>query len=57
MRDGKETLRIKLGASEDGPGLLLVDDRTEPGVHLLAKHEGKTITLGEKGNANRVTKP
>jgi hypothetical protein len=57
MRDAKGTLRVKLGASEDGSGLLLVDDRTEPAVHLLAKRAGTTVTLAEKGKEKRVIKP
>jgi hypothetical protein len=57
MRDAKGTLRVKLGASEDGSGLLLVDDRTEPAVHLLAMRTGTTVTLAEKGKEKRVIKP
>jgi len=29
MRDAKGTIRVKLGANEDGSGLVLLDDRTE----------------------------
>ena len=57
MRDAKGTIRVKLGASEDGSGLLLLDDNTEPAVHLLAKRTGTTLTLTEKGKEKRVVKP
>ncbi len=57
MRDAKGTIRVKIGASEDGSGLLLNDDRTEPGVQLLAKRTGTTITLSEKDKEKRVIKP
>ena len=36
LRDREGQIRVKLGAGEGGSGLLLIDERTEPGVHLLA---------------------
>jgi hypothetical protein len=36
MRDAEGTIRVKLGASKDGSGLVLLDERTEPGLHVLA---------------------
>jgi len=57
MRDAKGTIRVKLGAAEDGSGLLLINDQTEPGVQLLAKSTGTTVTLTEKGKEKRVITP
>ena len=57
MRDQKGNIRVKLGAGEDGSGFLLLDDQTEPGVHMLAKNTGTTLTLAEKGKEKRVTAP
>ena len=57
MMDAKGTIRVKIAAAEDGSGLLLLDDRTEPGVHALAKRQGTTLTLAEKGKEARVLKP
>ena len=57
LRDAKGIIRVKLGGSEDGSGLLLLDDRTEPAVHLLAKRTGTTVTVAEKGKEKRVIKP
>jgi hypothetical protein len=45
LRDATGTIRVKLAAAEDGSGLLLLDEATEPGVHLLAKSSGATLTL------------
>jgi len=55
--DANGTVRVKLGAADDGSGLLLLDDRTEPAVHLLAKRTGTTVTLAERGKSQRVIKP
>jgi len=45
MRDAQGTIRIKMGAGENGSGLVLLDGDTNPGVHVLAKKSGSTITL------------
>ena len=37
MRDASGTIRVKLGASGEGSGLLLIDETTEPGVQILAR--------------------
>jgi hypothetical protein len=57
LRDAEGKIRVKLGAAQDGSGLLLLDDRTEPAVQMLAKRAGTTVTLAEKGKENRVIKP
>ena len=57
IRDPQGTIRVKLGASESGSGLVLLNDRTEPGVHLRANSEGSTITLAESGKPERVIAP
>jgi hypothetical protein len=31
------TIRVKLGASEAGSGLLLLDEATEPAIHMIAR--------------------
>lgn len=38
--DRNGTIRVKLGAGEDGSGLLLADEATEPGVHIIARRSG-----------------
>jgi hypothetical protein len=57
IRDPEGTIRVKLGASESGSGLVLLDDRTEPGIHMLANSEGSKITLAERGKPERVIAP
>lgn len=55
--DRNGTIRVKLGAGVDGSGLVLLNDETEPSVHLLAKAGGGTVTLRGKGGQERVLAP
>jgi hypothetical protein len=57
LRDAKGTIRVKLGASEGGSGLLLLDDATNPGLHALAKKSGTTVTLFNKTGRKHVIEP
>lgn len=57
LRDEKESIRVKLGASEEGSVLLLINDLTEPGVHLLAKQDDTSRTLTDQSGAEQVIKP
>jgi len=57
LRDAAGEIRVKLGASGDGSGLLLVDGPTEPGIHMLAKSNGTSVTLTSKGGQRRVITP
>jgi hypothetical protein len=55
LRDAKGTIRVKLGASEEGSGLLLLDGATEPGLHALSRTGGTTLTLrGKDGKPHRI---
>jgi hypothetical protein len=56
MRDADGTVRVKLGASEKGSGLLLLDETTEPGVHVLAQRDGTSLTL-KRGDRRHVLRP
>lgn len=61
--DQTGTIRVKLGAGEDGSGLVLNDETTEPGVHILARRAPKpdrpkttSITLtGAEGGRKVIT--
>jgi hypothetical protein len=57
LRDATGAIRVKLGAAEDGSGLLLIDESTEPGVHILVKPSGATLTLTGKDGQQQVLKP
>jgi hypothetical protein len=56
LRDASGTIRVKLGASEEGSGLVLLDETTEPGVHLLAKRAGTSVTVA-KGKQHHIIRP
>jgi hypothetical protein len=54
LRDATGEVRVKIGADAEGSGLLLLDGATEPGVHMLAKRGGSTITLTGKDGQRRA---
>jgi hypothetical protein len=61
--DQTGTIRVKLGAGSGGSGLVLNDETTEPGVHIVARRapvpDRKTtsITLTGAGERQRVITP
>ena len=61
--DQTGTIRVKLGASESGSGLLLTDETTAPGVQVLARRapipgrKTTSITLTGAGGRQRVMTP
>jgi hypothetical protein len=57
MMDAQGTIRVKLGASKSGSGLVLLNDATEPGLHALAKSQGTSLTLINKDGQKRVLAP
>jgi hypothetical protein len=57
LLDQEGTIRVKLGADKAGSGLVLNNDATEPGVHLLAKATGSTIRLANKDGREQVIRP
>jgi hypothetical protein len=57
LRDQDGAIRVKLGAGKDGSGLLLNNDATEPGVHLLAKDEGSSVRVVNKDGRAQVLAP
>lgn len=64
LLDQNGTIRVKLGAGEDGSGLLLADEETEPGVHIIARRAGTSerptttsITLRGAEGQERVIRP
>ena len=56
LRDAKGTIRVKLGASERGSGLLLANEETEPGVHILANRTGTFVAV-QRGPKRQVITP
>jgi hypothetical protein len=55
--DERGRIRVKLGAGTDGSGLLLANDATEPGVHLLATSKGSSIRVVNGGGRERLIAP
>lgn len=56
LRDSSGTIRVKLGASEDGSGLLLANEATEPGVHIVATRNRTFVTV-KRGERSQVIAP
>jgi hypothetical protein len=56
LRDANGTVRVKIGASEAGSGLLLANEETEPGVHILAKRTGTFVAV-QRGQKRQVISP
>jgi hypothetical protein len=54
MLDENGTIRVKLGAGEHGSGLVLLDETTEPGVHLLARRSSTGTRPGTTSLTLRV---
>lgn len=62
--DQTGTIRVKLGAGGSGSGLVLNDETTEPGVHIVARRAAipgrpktTSITLTGAGGQQRVITP
>jgi hypothetical protein len=43
LLDKNGTIRVKLAASSDGSGLVMLDGETEPGVQILARRSGNAV--------------
>ncbi|HEX2992065.1 MAG TPA: hypothetical protein VHO49_15375 [Anaerolineales bacterium] len=54
LRDEHGVIRVKLGASQEGSGLVLINDQTEPGVQILARPGETVLTLSEQGGEKQV---
>ena len=52
--DQQGTIRVKLGASTDGSGLVLLNDATEPGVQILAKATGSIKVRNKDGKEELI---
>lgn len=55
--DQDETIQEKLGASTTGSGLVLLNERTEPGIQRLTDQNDTRITLVGKAGTRQVIKP
>jgi len=57
LLDQQGTIRVKLGAGKGGSGLLLANDASEPGVHILATAKGSSIRVANKDGRERRIAP
>jgi hypothetical protein len=57
LRNGAGEVRVKLGASDSGAGLLLMDQNTEPGASLTTRDSGPGLTLSKAGAAPVMIAP
>ena len=52
-----ESGRVRAQRNVEANGLLLLDGSTEPGIHMLAKRSGTSVTLTNRGGQRRVITP
>ena len=57
LRAGNGEIRVKMGATLDGAGLLLTDKNTEPAVQLRTGKSGTGLTLTGPDKKERVISP
>jgi hypothetical protein len=57
LLDQEGTIRVKLGADKNGSGLVLLDETTEPGVHIVAREKSGGIKLNGPKGRQRVIEP
>lgn len=57
LKDANGTIRVKMGASEDGSALVMLNHKTDPGVHVLAKKSGSSITLASERGERKTIQP
>ena len=53
LKDKRGIIRVKMGASEDGSALVLLDKDTHPGVFVMAKRDTSSITITSKDGKRR----
>jgi ribosomal protein L15E len=54
MRDQRGQVRVKLGASRTGSGLLLLNEATEPGIQALAGEQATSLSLQRGSERNEL---
>jgi hypothetical protein len=55
LRDQNGLIRVKLGADQEGSGLVLANDTQQPGVQLLAKGDSSVRLTNPNGRHQIVT--
>jgi hypothetical protein len=57
LLDQEGTIRVKLGASQTGSGLVLLNELTQPGIQLLANEEETVLSLVKQDGTEQVIEP
>ena len=57
LLDEHGTIRVKLSANADGSGLVLLDDRTELGIQILAQQAGSSVRLVARDGGEQLLRP
>jgi hypothetical protein len=54
MRDARGDVRVKLGASIEGSGMVLANHDAQPGLHVLAKRGSTSLSLQDSSGQPRI---
>jgi hypothetical protein len=57
LRNGAGEIRVKLGATDDGAILLMLDRETEPGVRLATESSGPNLKLIDPAKGETIVAP
>lgn len=57
IRGANGEIRVKIGGSDAGSGLVMMNGDAAPGIHMLAKDSGSSIKLIEPGKPVRTIAP
>jgi len=55
--DEDQTIRVKLAGSKEGSGLVLFNNETNPGVHMLAKRDQTSFTIVDQSGKRKEMIP
>ena len=57
LKDSNGEIKVKIGAGTDGSGLLLLNEITEPGIHMLSKRNHATIAIFDHSGNKKIIEP
>lgn len=57
LMDEDQTIRVKLAGSKEGSGLVLLNNETNPGVHMLAKKDRTSFTITDQSGKKKEILP
>lgn len=57
IKDAEGNIRVKLGANSEGSGLVLLDNKTEVGIHAITKSKGSTLTIANQDGKKQIIQP